>query len=401
MDSQEERYWQYQPDRQPLPEEELSFEPTEIDSLSLSSADDLGMVTLPCESQDIVVAHSSQDHPEDHLEGPQDHPEDHPEGPQDHPEDHPEGPQDHPEDHPEGPPQDHPEDHLEGPQDHPEDHPEGPPQDHPEDHLEGPPQDHPEDHESEGVASADVALTAENLKPYNAEETVEAYNEDEWETMSRGSSADGELERFNASLERVSKMDDRDFEKAYKAMKAHECWPLFFKQQVVPNKDTITDKEQLLAFWLNAKVHYQSIAQVRADAQERHRLCEAQKAAAAEEAAATKVEEQPDEEPPFVPLRHAQQAALRSEKRQENKEKTKKKHKGAQAKPKAKGKSKSSKKVIANQSASEVPVDQASEMAVDGSPRGSRKRSIQLVEDEEKAAVKKTHGFLTYLCIFL
>ena len=237
-------------------------------------------------------------------------------------------------------------------------------------------------------------------------------SDDEWESVSRGSSAHDDKRLFDAALTRVQKMDEKEFEDKWSKMKSHECWQLFWKQQVHPNLHMIKDREALLAFWEFGKDRYTSIAQVRADAVEHLAASEAERPGEEEredfipKKHPDQIKEQEKQSEAVEiegaeacsPLRHADQSRLRASKREANKEKSK-------PKPKAKGKGKSSKKKSAAAksagsnaveeaapSAAAEPADVAAE-STDGnppsSPRGNKRKSEQLINPDNKEKCKK------------
>eukprot|EP00435_Cladocopium_sp_Y103_P017229 s1834_g4.t1 len=189
----------------------------------------------------------------------------------------------------------------------------------------------------------------------------EPLSEDDLESVERGSSVEPENEEFLKKKDWVMKMDDAEIDARIEKLFAHPRWDRFLKEQANPNEHVIHDKVTLLAFWEICRPYYES----------------------AEGRPVAREQQEKTEEEPFVILRHADQANLRSGKRLENQEKKGRKKAADHdaenvAKPKRKAKTQARAKATAKASAKAASKRKVEEKST---ARGSKARKKNVDTD--------------------
>ena len=129
-------------------------------------------------------------------------------------------------------------------------------------------------------------------------------SDDDLESVERGSSVEGEAETFQAQKDWIMKMDDVEIDRRIAELKKHPRFDRFIREQCEPNEHAIADQVSLLAFWEICRPYYESI---------HGRPVEGVRLSQKEEEGGSADGE------PFVPLRHADQAQLRTAKRERTK----------------------------------------------------------------------------------
>ena len=169
---------------------------------------------------------------------------------------------------------------------------------------------------SEEPEASKEAQASEEPEPSKEDEALEDETSDKKENHGTSGDEEDEKERqqFEAIRTRLMKLDDKEFDKKFAAMKAHPCFNEFLDKEAVPNQGAIFDEADLLAFWYVCKD-----------------IVKADFFGPEEPVAAAAVPESGGDggDGDFVPLRNSDQRQLRASKRSENQEKHKKKDRGA------------------------------------------------------------------------
>ena len=174
-------------------------------------------------------------------------------------------------------------------------------------------------------------------------------------------------EEFQKRVDWVNKMDDAKIHELVERLKKHPRFDEFYKEQVLRNQDFMKSQVEVLAFWDICKEMY-SVPD----------------GPPAEQVA--KVEEKGDAVDE-APLTHKQQSALRKTKQDQNRQAQKPKPK-QKAKTAKKKKGKSEKKKVGEAAASSGEPTTAA--PAEDSSGGTKRKSSQLVDGQEKETLKKT-----------
>ena len=208
-------------------------------------------------------------------------------------------------------------------------------------------------------AQASEAMDKDSVLPTDIDSSSNK-NDDEDELSSDVESIVDE-EEFQKRVDWVNKMDDAKIHELVERLKKHPRFDEFYKEQVLRNQDFMKSQVEVLAFWDICKEMY-PVPDV--------------------PPAVPKVEDKGDAVDE-VPLTHKAQCALRKTKQQQNRQ--------AQ-KPKPKQKAKTAKKKKEKKVGKAAASGEQPEEAAPAEDRsgGSKRKSNQLVDTEEKETLKKT-----------